>query len=200
MGGITVEFTAWPKTSRLVRDVTITEKIDGTNAAILIEPSGGYVLPRDAVTYVGRGEDIRTLYAQSRSRFVVPGNDNHGFAQWVGLNAETLVSDLGPGIHFGEWWGQGIQRKYGMDRKVFSLFNTAKWADASFETLDLTTVPILYQGVFSAYAFDGAVHDLERNGSVAAPGFTKPEGVCMFHSQSRKVYKWTFDGDGHKNG
>lgn len=31
-----IEFKAWPKIPRLFRDVIITEKIDGTNAAIHI--------------------------------------------------------------------------------------------------------------------------------------------------------------------
>ena len=29
-----IEFKEWPKTPRLLRNITITEKIDGTNAAI----------------------------------------------------------------------------------------------------------------------------------------------------------------------
>lgn len=26
----------------------------------------------------------------------------------------------------------------------------------------------------------------------------KPEGVVLFHSQTGTLFKWTFDGDGHK--
>lgn len=198
-----MEFTAWPKTSRLIRKVVVTEKIDGTNAAIIIIPDGVDGENHVALAqyrYDETGEHWVQLGAQSRTRLITPDNDNHGFARWVRENAETLAGDLGPGTHFGEWWGQGIQRKYGMDHKVFSLFNTAKWVDASFETPNLTTVPVLYQGTCSAYEIDRAIQNLESGGSQAAPGFMNPEGVCMFHTQSRKVYKWTFGGDGHKNG
>ena len=34
---------------------------------------------------------------------------------------------LVPGRHFGEWWGSGIQRGYGLDEKTFSLFNAYRW-------------------------------------------------------------------------
>lgn len=33
-----VEFSAWPKTPRFMRDICITEKIDGSNSAIGIAP------------------------------------------------------------------------------------------------------------------------------------------------------------------
>jgi hypothetical protein len=35
------EFIAWPKTQRLFRDIIVSEKIDGTNAAIHIEELDG---------------------------------------------------------------------------------------------------------------------------------------------------------------
>jgi hypothetical protein len=36
---------------------------------------------------------------------------------------------------------------------------------------------------------------LRANGSVAAPGFMKPEGVVVFHTASGQLYKKTIDGD-----
>lgn len=196
-----MEFIPWPKTSRLYRDVTVTEKIDGTNAAIHIEEDG--TDEKNHVALAGyqhdeSGEHWYQLGAQSRNRLITPDADNFGFATWVKENAESLVRDLGVGSHFGEWWGSGIQRGYGLTEKRFSLFNTAKWASASFETPQLRTVPVLYQGVFSPYDQDAASIGLYTWGSVAAPGFMNPEGICIFHSQSRRVYKYTLDGDGHK--
>lgn len=193
-----MEFTPWSKTPRLFRGMVVTEKIDGTNAAIRIKESGGYVLPRDAVTYVGRGEGMRTVYAQSRNRFVIPGDDNHGFAQWVRDNAESLVGDLGPGIHFGEWWGQGIQRGYGLTEKRFSLFNTEKWGGTLFSTPELHVVPVLGRGPFDTDTIRDLAEGLSSGGSVASPGFANPEGVCVYHLASRQVFKYTTDGDGHK--
>lgn len=213
-----MEFRAWPKTARLYRDIVITEKIDGTNAGIHIVPwdypatpiaTDPQVLNHVAVLDgIREGEDgledneDYTWYlvgAQSRSRMLeADGPDNHGFAEWVADNAFTLVEDLGPGLHMGEWWGKGIQRGYGMNRKVFSLFNTAKWAFTDFITPDLYVVPILYQGVFAPVEIHWQSAMLRDGGSQAAPGFMKPEGICIYHTALRKVLKYTLDDDGHK--
>ena len=101
---LVAEFEGWPKMPRLFKDMVITEKIDGTNAQILITEDG--------------------IMAGSRKRWLSSATDNHGFGRWVGENAGALIRLLGPGRHFGEWWGQGIQRRYNMKYKVFSLFNT----------------------------------------------------------------------------
>jgi hypothetical protein len=37
--------------------------------------------------------------------------------------------------------------------------------------------------------------DLEHDGSVAAPGFMKPEGVVIFHSATSTSFKQTFEHD-----
>lgn len=39
------------------------------------------------------------------------------------------------------------------------------------------------------------VERLKTGGSVASPYFMNPEGICVFHSQSRKVYKVTLDNN-----
>lgn len=180
-----VEFQAWPKTSRLYRDVVITEKIDGTNAAVHITEDGEVV-------------------AQSRKRLITPGDDNFGFATWAAKNAGQLAETLGVGTHFGEWWGSGIQRGYGfsrgMDERFFSLFNTLHWLDHDLSAVpNLRVVPVLYRGKFDDYVVRSTAQDLENGGSVAAPGFQCPEGICIFHTQSRQVYKYTpYNGDGHK--
>ena len=103
------DFVAFPKIPRLSRRCVITEKIDGTNACIFI------------------GEDGEFLVG-SRTRWITPENDNHGFARWAYEHKDELLG-LGPGRHFGEWWGQGIQRGYGLKEKRFSLFNTSRWMD-----------------------------------------------------------------------
>src|ERR1700677_2885547 len=152
-----MEFKPFPKMPRLYRDVVITEKIDGTNASIYIGENGEFLIG-------------------SRTRWITPENDNYGFAKWALENKEELMK-LGRGQHFGEWWGAGIQRQYGLTEKRFSLFNTARWV------LDKPTcchtVPILYKGLFSTEVISAVKLGLKANGSFAAPGFMKPEGVII---------------------
>lgn len=185
----TPDFREWPKTPRLFREIVITEKIDGTNAGLHISPDG-------------------QLVAQSRKRIITPDADNYGFARWAADNADELVHILGSGLHFGEWWGQGIQRRYGMTEKRFSLFNTARWREVDesntspeLRALDasvgaqIDAVPVLYQGMFDGAVITGALQALAKVGSVAAPGFMNPEGICVYHSQTRSVFKVTLDSN-----
>lgn len=103
------EFKEWPKIARLKTNiVTITEKIDGTNACVVVQ----------------NGEVVG---AQSRSRKIVPGDDNMGFALWVNQNKEVLAT-LGDGYHYGEWAGPGIQKNpHLLPEKTFFLFDTRRW-------------------------------------------------------------------------
>lgn len=193
-----IEFKEWPKTPRLLRDITITEKLDGTNAAVGIVPvdRGPETenLDPSIFAYVPTPEGLMGVYAQSRSRLITPGKstDNYGFAGWVVANAHELVSLLGEGLHYGEWWGNGIQRKYGMAEKWFSLFNTARYVDLETK-LNLTTVPVLYEGPNDTAAIAEALESLRIGGSVAATGFMNPEGVCVYQAASRQVSKVTLD-------
>jgi len=193
-----IEFKEWPKTPRLLRNITITEKIDGTNAAIGIVPvdrdnEATYSDP-NIIDYVMLHSQRYGVYAQSRSRLITPGKqtDNYGFAGWVEANAGELVELLGEGLHYGEWWGNGIQRKYGMAEKWFSLFNTSRYAELE-TTLNLTTVPVLYEGPNDTNAINAALTMLGAGGSVAAPGFMNPEGICVYQAASRQVSKVTLD-------
>lgn len=184
-----VAFKAWPKTARLFRDIVITEKIDGSNAAIHVT------------------KDME-VFAQSRRRLVTPESDNYGFASWAHDNSEELAHILGPGQHFGEWWGQGIQRRYGRTGRTFSLFNTKRWynndgagtsqekrADQSSIPDQIDVVPTLYAGAFSEDVILSALRDLRDEGSYAAPGFMDPEGICIYHTQTRGVFKVTLDNN-----
>ena len=192
---MTIEFKEWPKTPRLLRNITITEKIDGTNAAIGIIESDDQNDP-NIIAHIERIDGIYGVYAQSRSRLITPGKstDNYGFAGWVQSNAAELVELLGLGLHYGEWWGNGIQRKYGMAEKWFSLFNTARYS--ALETdINLAVVPVLYAGPNDTPAIQAALTMLGAGGSVAAPGFMNPEGICIYHAASRQVSKVTLDKD-----
>jgi hypothetical protein len=179
---MTNEFEPWPKIARLNRNITITEKIDGTNAAVVVN------------------EDL-SVFAQSRTRIITPEEDNYGFARWVHENAEPLASLLGPGRHFGEWWGQGIQRKYGLTEKRFSLFNTHRWGFLADDDPDdpalpgLSVVPVLYVGPFDQDWISDSLDDLRNFGSKAAPGFMDPEGIIIWHDAARVLFKVTLKND-----
>lgn len=151
-----MEFVEFPKMPRLSREVIITEKIDGTNAQIFIT------------------ED-NEIYTGSRTQWITPQNDNFGFARWVEANKDELLK-LGPGRHFGEWWGAGIQRRYGLSEKRFSLFNTVRWGDPVTRPTCCGVVPVLWSGIFSTSVVNKIIEDLRQHGSYAAPGFMRPEG------------------------
>lgn len=157
----------------------VTEKLDGTNATIHIEDDGTTVL-------VG-----------SRKRWITPENDNFGFARWVHEHMEDVLQ-LGPGTHRGEWWGLGIQRGYGLQEKRFSLFNTSRW-NADNTPPNIHVVPVLYVGIFDTAVVDEILRNLHVGGSVAAPGFTNPEGVVVYHTKANVFFKKTLDhNDDHK--
>jgi len=169
------DFTPFPKVPRWSRDIIITEKLDGTNASIFIGDDGEFL--------VG-----------SRTRWITPGKltDNYGFAAWAQENKEDLLT-LGPGHHFGEWWGKGIQRGYGLNERRFSLFNVSRWFDQRPACCHL--VPILYQGANSERHVAEAIHELARYGSLAANGFMDPEGIMIFHTAAGMVFKKTIKDD-----
>jgi hypothetical protein len=172
--GSMAEFIAFPKMSRYSREVIVSEKIDGTNAQI----------------YIGDGGEFLT---GSRTKWITPEDDNYGFARWANSHKAELM-ELGPGRHFGEWWGQGIQRKYGLNEKRFSLFNVARWSEGRPECCHV--VPVLWRGDFSDFNPVLVMDRLFLSGSVAAPGFNKPEGIVIFHTHANLGFKKTFDKDG----
>lgn len=177
------EFIPWPKIPRMNRRIVVSEKIDGTNAAIMITNEGDF-------------------FCQSRTRIIEPGKtDNAGFALWAHANQDSLMADLGPGRHFGEWWGSGIQRGYGLPKgqKIFSLFNTSRWVHDGlpvvFKTENLSVVPVIYDGRFSQEQIEQALTLLRTNGSIAAPDYMRPEGVVIFHDAGNAMYKILIEGD-----
>jgi hypothetical protein len=143
------------------------------------------------------------MRACSRTRFIDPSNDNYGFAKWVQQNNEDLFN-LGVGRHYGEWWGKGIQRGYGLDHKRFSLFNTHKWIDNRGLLLGIgntdcpnccTVVPVLHMGIFTTDLVEMCMELLEKRGSRAAPEYMKPEGIVVYHEPSGYMFKKTIEND-----
>jgi hypothetical protein len=194
-----LEFKGFGKIPRLFRDVVITQKLAGQTGAvgILTEREPGYDDPR--VTHVHPGGLALGVYAQSRKRIITPQTDNHGFAAWVQEHAELLATNLGPGLHFGEWWGSGIKSGEGLTGgdKRFSLFNTKRWSDKCWcDIPGLSVVPVLYEGPFSEQVLIDVLTYLAEGGSVACPGFMQPEGIIVYHKAANSLFKITLDNDG----
>jgi hypothetical protein len=189
------EFIEFPKMPRLSREIIITEKIDGTNAQILITEDGD-------------------VFTGSRTRWITPRDDNYGFAKWVQGNKQEILK-LGAGRHFGEWWGNGIQRGYNLPNgdKRLSLFNVNRWAlygsepqripmaDPRIEKYQdllpecVGLVPLLYRGLFDTEVIDSAIEYLKTYGSMASQGFMKPEGIVVFHVSGNVGFKKTIEKD-----
>lgn len=215
-----LEFEAWPKIPRLGNEtVQVTEKIDGTNAAVIILP---YHVDHEPLIQDGYAKVLATIVddataeaytfaTQSRKRFIKPGKntDNAGFAGWAWDNSDKLVTTLGYGKHFGEWYGSGIQHGYGLKEKRFALFNASRWADLSDLDVEerpipnLEVVPVLYDGPAvedldgpsGEFRYTGmnpvkqCIEFLRREGSRAVKGYMSPEGVIAYYRLARVSYK-----------
>lgn len=208
-----IEFKEFPKMARLTREVVITEKIDGTNAQIYIASPDTYDALDLGRIVVASNRDLGlVMLAGSRTQWITPERDNFGFAKWVQAHADQLWL-LGAGQHFGEWWGSGIQRGYGLQNgeKRLSLFNTSRWVDQSRWSSDglrgplgekqeyapecCSVVPVLYRGLFHEVKAEHMLDKLRAEGSHAAPGFMKPEGVVVYHTASGTFFKKTLEKD-----
>lgn len=168
------EFVAFEKMARWSRDIIITEKIDGTNACVFIGEAGEFI-------------------TGSRTRWITPADDNAGFSAWAHEHRDDLML-LGPGRHFGEWWGAGIQRRYGIAEKRFSLFNVSRWTDERRPAC-CHVVPTIYCGPMEAGVVERSLRDLADAGSAAAPGFMDPEGIVVFHTAAGIGFKKTIRKD-----
>lgn len=174
-------FEAFPKIPRLRRTIIVTEKIDGTNAQVVVTADG-------------------EVFAGSRNRWITPEDDNYGFARWVLGNAAELRTGLGIGQHFGEWYGAGIQRGYGLTEKRFALFNTHRWSNKPEHPGTAPpgccgVVPTLYIGQYSDTAIQDCLEDLRTGGSKAVEGFKTPEGVVVYMQSSGTMHKVLLEGD-----
>lgn len=166
-----MEFKKFDSIARLCKDMVISEKIDWTNACIVIDEEWN-------------------VFAQSRNRHISVWDDNYWFAWWVEKNKEELKK-LWVGYHYWEWWGNGIQRWYNMKEKVFSLF--------IFRGEELPTccslIPYLYTWQFDTNKIEEVMKELKEKGSIASPWFMNPEWIVIYHTASKTLYKKTFEYD-----
>jgi len=220
-----MDFEKFDKIPRLSRDIVITEKIDGTNAQVYIVKKLSLLVDYDIDTMTGiktfcEEEFIKKyslyetedyfMFAGSRKKWldISSKGDNFQFAKWVEANAKELLK-LGEGRHYGEYYGKGIQRNYGLEEKRFALFNVGKWADHNepIEVLDKRVyppkccyiVPVLYKGMFDTATIQIQLDLLANCGSRVAEGFKNPEGIVIYHTASGKLFKKTIYDDQGKN-
>lgn len=179
-----MDFKAYPKTQRLSNEiVTIAEKIDGTNGVLHVD------------------HQSRTVLAGSRSKWLINDGsrswDNHGFGAWVKENEEKLLN-LPEGLHYGEWYGKGINRNYGMKDRKLMLFNRSRYQnileEGDFPTeLELETVISLVSVSELPEEALRIKARVDKEGSYHVPGFMKTEGVIFRFQLSAKVYKEVWD-------
>ncbi len=191
------DFKGWGFTTRENKNKTITEKIDGTNGCIVI--------------YNGK------VSAQSRKRIITPDDDNYGFARWVYDNAGALMDTLGFGYHYGEWFGEGIQKNpLGIEGKRFALFHPTKYTEANGFELSkvdgLETVPLLHHGQCDVWTIPNIMQDLDTYGSkvvgaartaINVPGIEEvafhraadAEGIIIWNNETKTRTKMLLEND-----
>lgn len=166
-----IEFKEFPKIEKYNLQCTITEKIHGTNACIVID--GDWIA------------------AQSRTRFITPEDDNYGFAKWVFENASTLIEFFGDGHHFGEWYGLGINSGYGLKEKRFASFDVyLNEKPGRPDRVDF--VPVMHKGDFSPLIAYNSMDILKEKGSFLVKDFMRPEGIVIDIYKGKR-YKMVFE-------
>lgn len=219
------QFKSWGSTPRWHKGLHVTEKIDGTNAGVSVQGFSKGTAPEfatDGLVVAGVDCDY-VVRAQSRKRIITPQNDNFGFAAWVWENADGLANLLGYGYHYGEWYGEGIQKNpLAVSGRRWALFNTWHWG--SKPNLDrlrmvdipgLTTVPVLHDeqqdGPADYMTIPAIIEGLKAGGSRADGYMTLreahkmdfhvegPEGIIVWQRETRQRYKILLrEDDKHK--
>lgn len=176
---MTPDFESFPDIKKLgSAALFITQKIHGSNAQV----------------YVFQQEDgTLDLACGSRSHWIVPGKDNFGFAEMVYANKQEFIDKLGPGRHYGEWAGPGINSGEGLTKKTFVLFDHWRYPAERPLPPNTVIVPVLYSGAFDMAKVEEAMDDLRTNGSRLVMGFTRPEGVVVRIKGER--YKVVFQAE-----
>lgn len=214
------KFEAFPDIKKLGNaQLTITQKIHGSNAQIYIfknresletiasmpdeeraaELVAKYPGKSLVIEFAGDAigfhvySEFMDLKCGSRTRWIAPGNDNYGFAAHVYEHKQEFIDKLGPGKHFGEWAGLGINSGEGLKDKALVLFDHWKYPTDRALPPKTVVVPVLYEGPFDLSKVGEVMADLKANGSKLCPGFMRPEGVVVRIKGER--YKVVFDAE-----
>ncbi len=176
-----MEFKSFEKIPRFSRvNMQVTQKIHGTNAAIVIHKFEGDPTSLELGSAYQIVDDTwYQVKCQSRNKFIIPGDDNYGFAAFVFANVTEFIEKLGPGVHYGEWAGPGINSGEGLKEKTFVLFDFWKYPPERTLPPQTKVVPLLYDGPFDQFHLDTLLLVLKNQGSRLVPGFMRPEGVVV---------------------
>jgi len=199
------EFIKFPKIPHSNKEkVIVTEKLDGINGQIaIITASLAYYNYHKSIIIAVEAipEDPDNFYMMlvgSHNRYITPEQDNFGFATWVKDNSEELFK-LGDGRHYGEWYGKGIQRGYGLEDKRFALFDALRFGAHNPNTPKCCEVVTILESTsqedLNLTHWLNVLHD---SGSVHVEGFLQPEGVVATYIRSGSRVKRTLENTGGK--
>ena len=182
----------------------ISEKIDGTNGLIEIQNKANNSNTGSMIVKFG-----------SRNRYISFSDDNAGFANFFrhyekkfkNMAKEIIASSYNedsqtdeiptenyPLRIYGEWFGKGIQRGYGLKDKFFMPFSTF-YAEKliEYQVPNIVKPNIMYTGKFSQEIADTCMQTL-TNGSLIIPEFKRPEGIVIHFPKYNFRLKQTFEG------
>jgi hypothetical protein len=66
--------------------------------------------------------------------------------------------------------------------------------------LGVDVVPILASGLFADSLVESALNQLRVYGSMASPGFMRPEGIVVYHTAAGQYFKKTLEKDEQRKG
>lgn len=201
------EFESFPDIKKLKSAALfITQKIHGSNAQIYVYKNREYLQTMDRHPGEEEAADLAAknpgktvvfehsqdfynkviaytesldLVCGSRTRWIAPGDDNFGFAEMVHEHKQEFIEKLGPGRHYGEWAGPGINSGEGLTKKTFVLFDHWRYPAERPLPPNTIVVPVLYSGEFDLSKIEECMNDLKTNGSKLVAGFMAPEGVVV---------------------
>lgn len=174
----------------------ISEKIDGTNG--LIEINYDSVKFGSKNRYLESHEDnagFMNFYSYHKNIFINTAKELN--EKEIEISGETLTKyeEIYPIHIYGEWFGKGIQRGYGLDKKFFMPFNP-EYAELliEHEVPHIVRPYILYEGKFSEKVATSSMHFLKEEGSYVIPKYMKPEGIVIYFPKYNFYLKDTFEG------
>ena len=199
------EYPKYPSIERFENIYSvISEKVDGTNG--LMEIHEVFPKPDSDVTHV--------VTFGSRNKWIDVHSDNAGFANFFTPHIDKIVrvpeilkanavNELDnrnkacnmPIRIYGEWFGQSIQRTYGLKQKLFMPFHTLL-AKALIEAgvPNIIEPFIFYTGKFDKSISDGFMDTLKTHGSCVVPGYFQAEGIVVYFPTYNFCLKDTFEG------
>ena len=173
-------YPKYPKTHRLENiNCIISEKVDGTNGLI-------------HGIYDSKTESFKVKFG-SRTRYLNPevkDGDNFGFASFY-LPYKKLFKKLFNSLReehsdlcdikiYGEWFGKGIQRGYGLENKYFMPFNKYYAAFLQQGSIPNIIEPYIFcECKYNIQESLDAMSLLRANGSYLIPGYDNPEGIII---------------------